>query len=79
MYSMSMYRNLLKRYRSKNNYTPFLKKNDEIIKEQQKPQKKINKPINFKNGDHLNPGFHFLLQKEYDIRKNSDDLPPFLL
>ena len=72
-----MYRNLLNNARRKRIYNENIIHFDLLDKKKTTTKKK--KPINFNNGDHLGDQFHFLLKKEYQLRKNSDDLPPFLL
>tara|TARA_Y100001970_G_C14249301_1_gene870608 strand:- start:4563 stop:4790 length:228 start_codon:yes stop_codon:yes gene_type:complete len=75
-----MYRNILNRSRAKKqNLINMNLINNEIKSKKKKKQITPKKPINFNNGDHLGEYFHFLLKKEYQLRKNSNDLPPFLL
>ena len=79
MYSQ-VYRGFLNNVRINTRRRRIYKENSlylESINKVEKKEKK--KPINFNNGDHLGDQFHFLLKKEYQLRKNSKDLPPFLL
>ena len=69
-----MYRGLLNNARRRRIY-----KENSLYFDSIKVEKNKRKPINFNNGDHLGDQFHFLLKKEYQLRKNSNDLPPFLL
>lgn len=68
-----MYRSLISNTRRRVTYNENIMKRDLLKKREKK------KAINFNNGDHLGDQFHFLLKKEYQLRKNSKDLPPFLL
>ena len=69
-----MYRGLLNNARRRRIY-----KENSLYFDSIKVEKNKERHINFNNGDHLGDQFHFLLKKEYQLRKNSNDLPPFLL
>lgn len=75
-----MYRNIINRSRGqKQNLLNMNLINNEIKSGKKKKHISQKKPINFNNGEHLGEHFHFILKKEYQLRKNSNDLPPFLL
>ncbi len=74
-----MYRGLLNNARRKRIYKENSLYFESINKVEKNKNKNKERHINFNNGDHLGDQFHFLLKKEYQLRKNSNDLPPFLL